>query len=146
MSILAVDGPYAEGRTSWPETIQVYFGTGTSELAMFVPNPTRDEVEAFRTGPLQLAVVAPSRHALFVAARWGSLPWVDMPFEAHRVTAAGRGVPAGGPKDRLPIRSVLVDAESGIVAALRLDLLDEQTSHADSQPALEEAWPSQGNS
>jgi hypothetical protein len=53
-----------------------------------------------------------------------------MPFEAHRVTAAGRGVPAGGPKDRLPIRSVLVDAESGIVAALRLDLLDEQTSHA----------------
>ncbi len=122
VSTLAVGQPYRHGRTSWPETLQAYIGPTYCELTSFYNGPTSSEIAAYRSGPVAFALAVAGPHVLVIAVQYGDLPWVDMPFEVHRIDPAGRGVPAGDPYEPLWIRSVLVDAST--VHALRIDAVE----------------------
>ncbi len=97
---------------------------GRLRVTSFYERPTQSEINAYRFGPVTFALAVAGSHVLVIAVQYGELPWVDMPFEVHRIAPERRGVPTGDPYDAVWIRSVLVDASTGVVQALRIDAVD----------------------
>lgn len=90
------------------------------ELLMTYGRPTSDEVNAVKSGPAQFALVA-GDHALILAHRFGAQPWSDAPWQAVRQVppAPPPGLVEVPPDEHLVVLVVLVDADTGVIKALR---------------------------
>jgi hypothetical protein len=146
--ILAVGRPYHPERRSWPEGAAFLYHQGY-ELLLRYAGPSPREVDAVSGGPAALAFVQHRSALLFLfrfadpsvqrfephatsANRTGSaIPWSDVPMEPHLWTE----LPPE--EDNAPLRIVLLDAETGIVRALRLVLLAPSFTEALRAAALQ---------
>ena len=107
--------------TRWPETPHLLLDAQAGpELTLFYGSPTAREVEQVRTGRIRFAWID-SDHTAIIAFRIGDLPWSDAPYHPHREKADGRdpGVP-GTDDESVLCFVVLVDADTGIIAAMRM--------------------------
>lgn len=111
---------YHPERTLWPERIIYQYRANNHELLLFLNTPTAEEVADIARGDaeLTLTVLPP---ALVFCCRFGGMPWSDSPYTWHLVDPVERTVP-GEPataKTRALMNIVLVDAETGVICALR---------------------------
>jgi hypothetical protein len=120
----AVGEPYNPAVTRWPETphLRLFgFEGGGAELVLFFRDPTPREVDAFRTGRAEYALLT-APHVLALAYRFGDeggdgIPWSDCTWAAARQTdPPAAALPAGG---RMLVHHLLVDADTGIIVAQR---------------------------
>ena len=116
--LLEVGQLYNPKRTRWPETPHLRLSPAGCELALFFTRPAADEIQQVRKNPVSFAWVDEDLVSV-LCFRFGTLPWMDAPFEPWRAPIEDRGVPVGGPGQRLLLQIVLVDAHTGIVKALR---------------------------
>ncbi|TIC84437.1 hypothetical protein [Nocardioides sp. GY 10127] len=128
MSSVVVGELYDPTRTSWPHTDQLRLGPRLTELVRFVPGVSAEEVHQHRYGPLAMAAVDLRPFQLVVAFKFGEEPWCDTPFEAHRLNADLRGRVRLDDEGCLVLRTVLVDASTGIVQVVRVDRLSRDLS------------------
>lgn len=127
---LAIGRPYDPTRSHYPQTEQLRVSDTICELVRFWPSPTWDEITQHQHGEATFALVDEAPDLLLLAHRFGSLEWSDTPFQAHRMTSAPTGVPDVAPGESLTLTTVLVDSETGIIRALRLDALSSAFSTA----------------
>ncbi|WP_433678724.1 hypothetical protein [Nocardia sp. CA-119907] len=80
--------------------------------------PTDTEVIAVKKGATRFALLA-GQHALILAHRFDPMPWSDAPWQVVRQTNATAGLPLIGADGRLRVTVFLVDANTGIIAAIR---------------------------
>src|SRR3954468_17357599 len=81
-----VGKPYDPSRLSRHEGSQYNYRGGEHELAIFTPGPTRDEIEAARTGEAEFALhVVPPLLVLRYRFGSGAIPWSDAPYSYHLV-------------------------------------------------------------
>jgi len=118
---LEVGQLYNPARTSYPQTEQIRIDRSLQELVRYWPSPTRSEVQAHESGAADFALIDRSPHVLLLSYKFGDLDWSDAPFQAHRMTTSAAGWPAGGPSLGLLFTTVLVDADTGVIRALRID-------------------------
>lgn len=112
---------YNPNRTTWPDgALNWTLATTGVELLMTFSRPTSAEVNDVRQGPAQFGLLA-GDHALMIAHRFGAQPWADAPWQLSRQEVGG--YPAGltevGTGQHLLVQIVLVDADTGIIKALR---------------------------
>lgn len=72
--------------------------------------------------------MADSHDILLLAYSFDMATWSDTPFQTHRLPPELRGEPGGTPDGALALTTVLVDAQTGIVKALRVDDLPSDFS------------------
>ncbi len=123
-SALQVGALYNPSRRSWPETPQYNCRGGEHELLLLLGAPSRSEVDAVAAGEAALALLW-TPPVICLAYRFGpeggGIPWSDTPFTVHLVPEHERTLPPA--EDQAIFRTVLVDAETGIVRSLRVQLL-----------------------
>lgn len=105
-------------KTSYPETTQLRLTKDHAELALFMGSPTPQEKRDVIDGELQFAVADGAPHLFIFGYQFGSQQWCDAPFEAHRATNDLTGM-AGALGQPLPLRILLVDANTGVLEGWR---------------------------
>lgn len=76
---------YQPGRTSWPETTQYNFRSGSHELILFVNRPRSEEISSVGRGPCEFALFVEQPVIIFVYRFLPGLPWGDAPYSIHLV-------------------------------------------------------------
>jgi hypothetical protein len=122
MHKLEVGRPYHSDWQIWPERAEYSFRGGGHELRIFLGRATRSEVEAVRSGPVEFGFFA-EPPGLFLIARFGRSLSFECSFQWHRVSEEERTPPPPteetSPALRAPCTIILVDANRGLVLALR---------------------------
>ncbi|OLZ51630.1 hypothetical protein BS329_15295 [Amycolatopsis coloradensis] len=115
----AVGELYNPGKTRWPDgACQWKLSDQGVEMVLFFGAPTNVEINAVKKGDARFALLA-GEHALILAHRFDPLPWSDTPWQACRQTDAPTGLPLVGPDGHLLVSVTLVDANTGIIKAIR---------------------------
>lgn len=111
---------YQPNRRSWPEGGQYNFRGGGHERLLSFRNTTKSEIEAVRTGEAEFAL-AVFQPVLFLLFRFGTMPWSGAPYTIHLVPESERKLPEpeATAETRALLRTVLMEATTGIVKALR---------------------------
>ncbi|MDF2092586.1 hypothetical protein P0Y31_09540 [Knoellia sp. 3-2P3] len=123
MTTLAVGRPYNTSRSHYPEGEGLRLTPSYCELVRFWPAPSPSEVAA-HDGPASFAAVVASADLFLFGYKFGSLAWSDTPFQVGRLETHLQGVPAGEPEEPLHLRTVLVDATTGLVQTMRTDIFE----------------------
>lgn len=145
MHAFEVGKPYIEGKTRWEEAADYNFRGGEHELRLFFNNPNPQEVEMIRFGlsRFALAVTGP---VIWLAFKFGDLPWSDASFSIHLVPEAERQPPPPLTREqqRALLNVILVDAATGIVKVLRAVSFSPSFSnalHKAIRAQWEAGWP-----
>lgn len=123
----AVGKLYIPGRTSWPEGGEYNYRGSQHELRLFFRRPSAAEVDAVRQGPAEFGLVAepwvPGCEVLVLLYRFGGdAGWSDAPYSWHLVPPdqRTRPEPEATAETRALLHVLLVDADTGLVQALRV--------------------------
>jgi hypothetical protein len=123
MHITKVGNLYISGKTQYPEaTLLEYTETGPT-LLMAVKTPTEKEIKAIRGGGLELALYETEQVLWFLFRIHGFGPWSDAPFSIRLYDDQGKKFDWSediGAGMGIGLQMVLLDAQTGIVKALRL--------------------------
>lgn len=115
-----VGSPYSPTRTHWPEAVEYNYRSGGHELRMFLPSPGDGEVEAVRHGAASFALYIEHPVLLLLYRFADTIEWSDAPYSWWMVAAEMRGTPPVLAKtERVVLSITLVDADTGIIRALR---------------------------
>jgi hypothetical protein len=124
MHLYEVGKPYMPGRQSYPEEADYNCREGEYSLVIFLHRPTRKELEAIKSGPVEFGFFAEPQ-GLFLITRFGRALTFDCSFHAQRLTAVTgeqaqpHPMEEVSPKLRAAMHILLIDADSGIILALR---------------------------
>ena len=121
---LEVGKPYDPRRRYWSEGADYNFRSGAHELRIFLARPTRSEVEAIRSGPVEFGFFAEPL-GLFLLTRFGTALSFDCSYHWQRMAevTGDRTLPPASletsPALRALVAIILVEATNGTVLALR---------------------------
>lgn len=149
MYLYEVGKLYNPERTRWQECAQYNYRGGQHELIIFYSRPSRQEVQAINKSESEFGLVVEG-DVIFFLYRFGSiLPWSDAPFSWWLVPEDERVMPP--PETSTELRAllqvILVDADSGIIKAMRaLTLSNEFTVklHHAIYEQSQRNWPGDG--
>ncbi|GAA3086433.1 hypothetical protein GCM10020000_86380 [Streptomyces olivoverticillatus] len=132
MHTCAVGELYNPKVTSWTDGhAELRLTDKGVEFVLFLASPAPHEVNAFRKGNAEFAVVPGDHHLMwcyrFVNPKTGNpqlqgpgIHWSDAPWEYHRQAKTVPVVVPGGRGATLPLYLLLVDSATGILQAQRL--------------------------
>jgi hypothetical protein len=121
---LEVGKPYDPRLRSWSEGADYNFRSGAHELRIFLARPTRSEVEAIRSGPVDFGFFTEPM-GLFLITQFGSRLSFDCSYHWQRMAevTGDRMLPPPSeetsPALRALVAIILVEATSGVVLVLR---------------------------
>lgn len=116
---LSVGQPYGGRSQPVPPGARYVYADGHHELMIALKSPTPREVDAVQRGVAEFAMYDGGA-ALFLLAKFGGMPWVDAPYTPWLIPATSRvDVPRLAPNERALITTSLVDADTGVVRAVR---------------------------
>jgi hypothetical protein len=115
---LAVGRLYNPRVREWPERPHLRLAPRFCELALFYPGLGAGEIAQVRYGEAVFAWVD-GGPASVLCFKFGDLDWADCTYEPHLAPASERGAPRLTEDGHLVVGIVLVEATTGVVAALR---------------------------
>jgi len=135
--ILTAGQLYHPGMTSWPEAVEYNYFSNNHELRFFLKNPNRYVTEIIRKMPVQLGLFTQDDIILlvykFIDYKKQLIPIHGYsPFSIHLVPDNMRTlpeVPAGTEHEEL-LHIHLIDADTGILKAMRTVILSAEFSAA----------------
>lgn len=119
--LLQVGELYAPEITSWPtERFECRYFDGNHLLQICDASITEKTLEAFHYGQIHVGLFQRNQvlHILFRIE--GFYDWSDQAFTMMRVDPADRALPALAPGEHTGINFFLVDANTGVIRAMRL--------------------------
>jgi hypothetical protein len=125
IAVLEVGKPYPFGTPPYPETGEFNYTAAGYSLRLFVKAPRSFEVQAVRNAPAEFAIAVVGR-AICVLYRFANgkkgIPWSVSLFSYHLVPPELQALPdqPASDEERALLRVELVDAETGILRALRV--------------------------
>lgn len=136
MQVLEVGQPYSVRRTVWPELAEYNYTQSGHELRLFFSSPSPGEVRAVRKERCDFSLVVEGS-AIILQYRFGDrptkgIPWSDASFSIHLVPEQYRRVPEvdSNPEARAALQVLLIDADTGILKALRFVTLSPDFTRA----------------
>jgi hypothetical protein len=121
MSRYEVGQPYNVNLGSIPDgTANWRFTPLGVELLLALSDPSGREIHEVTSGLAQFALLA-GDHSLIMAHKFGTMPWSDTPWDGSRQRRAGDepGLATAGREESLMANIVLVDADTGVIKAMR---------------------------
>jgi hypothetical protein len=113
---------YHPDRTRWPENAEYNYRSNTHEIRLFFPRPKPIEVQQVKQGEASFALVV-EEPIIFLVWKFGSLPWSDGSYAWHRVPEDERTLPKDPrlmtPQERQVVTTFMVNADNGILLAIR---------------------------
>ena len=128
---------------SWLETPQYNYRSGSHELVLFFKRPSTTEITAVKDGKAEFAL-AVRGDIIFFLYRFGtSIDWSDAPYSWHLVPEAERAIMPGQVavtgETRALLTVILVDADSGIIRAMRVVSLSPSFTSRLNQAIVEQS-------
>jgi hypothetical protein len=121
MHAYEVGKPYIPGRTQWPVAADYAYRQNTHELRLFFRDLTKSDIRAIAKGECAFGLVVEQPVIILLYQFGGAVPWSDTPYSWHAVPAEQRMLPpALGPDERTTLHITLINADTGIIEALRL--------------------------
>ncbi|MFI7524515.1 hypothetical protein [Nocardia salmonicida] len=119
MAAITVGQPYDSRRSHWtPVPIARITETGI-RLVLVIENPTETEVAAVRSGVARFAWIDASDIALLAWTFAPGIPWSDVPYSPHLERPGDTPGICFAPQRPAAVTVVLVDADTGLVCAVR---------------------------
>lgn len=118
---LAVGEPFAPGVTYvGVERFEYRYTNGTHLLQYIMGGITEREINAFKHGVMHVGLYARGDSAFFLFRIQDLYDWSDQAFSINALPEDAREIPNAGPgANKIVLSMVLVDADSGLVRALR---------------------------
>jgi hypothetical protein len=117
-----VGKPYNANRTRWEEGTNYNFRSNMHEILLTFRNPKPIEVQSVKTGEANFGLVVQDDVILLVF-KFGAIPWSDASYTWHRLALDERTLPKApedlGPEERSTVTTFLVNADTGILLAIR---------------------------
>lgn len=133
---------YSEGVTEYPERAEYNHTVNGHELRLFWKDPSPREVDMVLHGNIYLSISIHGPLIMF-CYKIGEAPWSDCSFSIHLVPPEYRKLPDLPEKDAAADRHLLliqlIDANSGIVKALRVMTMSPQHTATLSQEIRKQA-------
>ena len=140
--VMQIGGLYSPDRTVWEERAEYNYRASGHELRIFFKNPADHEIAAVQSGTAEFGLYYsnhPSSPVLIflyhfaggmtplgdnrIELHSGGIPWSDAPYTYWMVNPEDRGVPnrePGDPRTHDVLHVFLVDADTGIIKAMRM--------------------------
>ena len=126
---LQVGQPFTPERTEWdPDSFEYRYFNGNHLLQICVASPSSKEIEAFSEGAVRIGLYVEHGVIFFIFKLEGVMAWSDQAFSIHLVHQANQEIPAVETGKRIGLSLVLVDANNGLVSALRFVTLSPHYS------------------
>ncbi|MEU4827721.1 hypothetical protein AB0H37_38150 [Actinomadura sp. NPDC023710] len=130
-----VGTPFVAGRTAWPEIPMLQVREAVAEVRLFVAGPAGDLVNAVDSGTLRAGWIGSEAGALLCVSLLADdrvvLPWISMPYHVRNDVHDQLGpVEIGSPKANFAVMLLLVDAATGLVAAVARHMLPPSAAEA----------------
>lgn len=125
---IEVGKPFVEGKVNYPQGTHFNFARNTYIIMMAFKDPTKEEIYAVKKGKTEFSCFM-ERDILVFLFKFKPLPWSDSAYHYHKNDVSNRSFPeaiADGMGIRLD--AVLVDADTGIVKAIRQTRIDTDVS------------------
>ena len=120
MSTLSVGQLYHPDRTRWLEGVEYSYDRNGHTLLLIWSGLDHQVVEAVRRGRVDLALWVRGGLVILLYRIEGACYWSDAPYSWHIVPVERRQLLlVTGPEERALLSIVLVDADTGLVRALR---------------------------
>lgn len=119
--MLAVGQPFAPERQKWPDgSFEYRYFDGNHLLQICVASPSEQDTAVFLNGRMHVGLYAEQGVVFFLFRIEGFMEWSDQAFSIRLVGEADRGLPRIEDNERLLLTLVLVDADTGLVSAMRM--------------------------
>lgn len=131
VSTYRIGAPYNPRVRQWPETLSYQYRAGAHELLLFFASPSKTEIDAVGEGKAHIALhVEPP--VIILCARFEPLPWSDASYSWHLVPEVERDLPSAdlSADHQAVLTTILVDANTGIVRAIRVVTLGSEFTRA----------------
>lgn len=116
---LVVGQPFSDRKT-WPNNfVGLYYSVGVSTLVVGLRQPTQKEVDGMATGKIRFAIHAEENVIYFCFAIEDCMDWSDMAFTI-RLLPEEEQIVSDAENVYVPLSMVLIDADTGIIKALRV--------------------------
>ncbi len=111
---------YSQTRTRWDEGTEYNFRSNVHEIRLFFRQPRPIEVQSVKTGEAQFGLVV-KEDVILLVFKFGALPWSDASYTWHRVPENERTLPPEElrPEERAQVTTFLINADTGILLAIR---------------------------
>lgn len=134
---------YNEKRTRWEEGSEYNFRghpNGIHEIRLFFRQPKPVEVQAVKQGEASFGLVVQGDVILLVF-RFGVIPWSDASYSWHRVPENERTLPPemANERERAQVTTFMIDADTGVILAIRQTSFSHDFSVALHQAIREQA-------
>lgn len=118
---LVVGQPFAPERRCWPDdTFEYRYFSGHHLLQFCVASPSMRGIEAFGKGRMSVGLYHEQNVIFFLFRIDGFMDWSDQAISIRLVAEADQELPPLPDGARIPLTLVLVEADNGNVAALRM--------------------------
>ena len=118
---LVVGKPFAPERQRWPaDTFEYRYFSGHHLLQFCVASPSARDIEAFSKGRMSVALYHEQNVIFFLFRIEGFMDWSDQAISIRLVAEADQELPPLPDGARIPLTLVLVEADNGNVAAMRM--------------------------
>jgi len=118
-----VGKPYIPGRTRWQEAGEYNYRGGAHELRLFFGRLGDREIRDVRQREAEFALFVEQPVILFLYRFGASIPWSDAPYSWWLVSPEQRTLPepvGQAEETRDLLTTILIDADSGIIRAIRV--------------------------
>jgi hypothetical protein len=121
MQVITVGKPLNPDVDHWPDMPEYNYLADGHELLISYPNLRQQEIDAVWEATARFAFTVVGDIIVFQYRFGAALPWSDCGYNWHRVPEEERTLPPEPePEERALLRVILIDANTGIVKALRL--------------------------
>lgn len=118
--VLAVGKPFSPERTTWDDVSFEYrFFSGNHLLQLCLGSPSPKEIAAFKTSPVRVGLYLEGNVIFLLFRIEGCMEWSDQAFSIRLVDEKDQALPPLPPGLRILLTLILVNADSGIVMAIR---------------------------
>jgi hypothetical protein len=117
---LTVGKPFAEGVTKWPERFEYRYFNGHHLLQLCARHITHANLDAFLHAPVHLGLHLVDGVIFILFRIQGFYDWIDQAFSLRLVDPDNRELPPHVPGGYQLLNLVLVEADTGLVAGMRV--------------------------
>lgn len=135
---------YSPNKTAWAEGVDFNFRSGQYELRIMMRSPAPVEIANYKNGYSRFALYVKD-DILMLCFKFGDQPWSDGSYSYHLVPEDERIPPEELNKGHMILLTVfLIDAENGILKAIRVVTLSEKFSQRlvkEINEQIKRGWP-----